>query len=316
MLGVPGPLGTDDGARVVVHAHEIHRRANGLHVACLHLRCVGTQIGQHVGGIVSLEQRIHVPAQQFAVFELGMDTVCLGIRGALYRREIEHDAESGLAALLPEGLKRQPMAQQKVVGRLRSGGATFDAWRKDTLVITQHRHDPRLIVGRDGSHTIAHAPVYALRILHKPVHGIPVCPASGRLQLAGQVPVVQGEIGLDAAVQQTIDDALIKIESFLVPVARATRAHARPGNRKTVGIHTQTGDQVQIGFPAVVMVTGHHTVAGVGDGTWLAAKVVPDGRALAVQICRALDLECAGSDPPDKARRERSDGGGRKIFGH
>src|SRR5690606_16889829 len=83
------------------------------------------------------------------------------------------------------------------------------------------------------------------------------------------------------------------------------RLHPRPRHREPVGGQAEVGHELHVLTEAVVVVAGH--VAGVtaGDRSGDAAERVPDRRAAAVLVDRALDLVRRGRGPPPEPCRKR-----------
>src|SRR5665213_2841568 len=74
--------------------------------------------------------------------------------------------------------------------------------------------------------------------------GVAIQPTPFVLQRAGQIPMVKGAIGLDAAIQHTVDKAAIKIESLGVEGPGTFGLDARPCHGKTVRLVAQFFDAV------------------------------------------------------------------------
>ena len=159
---------------------------------------------------------------------------------------------------------------------------SLDAGREDAGLVAQHGHHPGLVVGGDGGHAVAEAAGHAARVVDEAVHRVAVRPAALLLQRLGQVPVVQRQVGLDAARQQAVDQALVEVQALGVPGARAVGLHARP-RRPRSGRHRRPGsrDEVQVLCPAVVVVAGDVAVAAVGDGAGHGGRSCPRSTALA-----------------------------------
>ena len=170
--------------------------------------------------------------------------------------------------------------------------------------MAQLGHHPGLVVGGDGGDAITESRRHGARIVDEARHGVARRPAAVVLQGLRQVPVVQGQVGRDAARQQAVDQALVELQPGLVERAPPLGLDARPADREAVGIDPQGRDQVQVGVQPVVVVTGPAAVGAVGDGAGLATEAVPDRLALAVGLRGALDLERASGDAPDEVRRE------------
>jgi len=125
-------------------------------------------------------------------------------------------------------------------------------------------------------------------------------PTALLLKLGRQVPVIERQVGLDAARHQAVHQPLVEVESLGVEGARAGGLHTRPRHREAVRVDAQRADHVEVFGPAVVVVASHVAVAGVGNRAGYAAEAVPDGRTFAVLGRGALDLVGAGGDTPDE----------------
>ncbi len=229
-----------------------------------------------------------------------MIEVRLARAGRVDRRQVEDDAQLRAAARRAQRLQRQAVTEQQVVRHLGCGGAALLARREDAPLVAHRRDDPGLVVGGDRGEPIAQPRVHAERVVDEAAHGVALGPAAALLQGLGQVPVVQRQVGLDAARQQAIHQALVEAEAARVPGAVPLGLHTRPRHREAVGIDAERGDQVEVVLQAVVVVAGDSAVAAVGDGARLAAEAVPDRRPLAVGLGRAFDLERAGGHTPDE----------------
>ena len=292
-------------------------RGDGLHVARLDHRCVGAHLGQHLGRVRALEQRIAVPAAAARVVEPGLGAVGRRVGQRHRVREVQHDAQLRGGALRAQRLQRQAVAQQQVVRDLDRDAARLDARREVALVVAQHRDDPGLVVRRDRGHAVAEAALHAQRVVDEVVHRLARIPAALVLQRLRQVPVVERQVRLESARQQAVDEAVVERQPLLVPGALAQRLHARPRDREAVEVDAQAGDQVEVGIEPVVVVAGDVAVAGVGDHAGHAAEAVPDRFALAVLEGGALDLEGTGGHAPREIGRELQEkiGGGRHGVG-
>jgi hypothetical protein len=128
------------------------------------------------------------------------------------------------------------------------------------------------------------------RIVGEPRGAVAVLPPTAVLEHLWQVPMEQGGDGIDAALLEAVDQASVEVEAALVHRPSALRQDPRPGDGEPVTLCPQTLQQVQIGFPAAVVVAGDLPRAAVVDGSGSGAEGVPDRRATAVGTHRALDL--------------------------
>lgn len=152
----------------------------------------------------------------------------------------------------------------------------------------------------DRGHPVAQPRVHAQRIVNEMLRRVALGPAAELLQRVGQVPVVERQVGFDAARQQAIDEPLVVGQAGLVPRAPAVGLHARPGDRESVGVDAERRDQIQVLVQAMVVIARDIAVAAVGDRAGPPAESVPDRRSLAVVRGRPLDLERTGGHAPDE----------------
>ena len=84
----------------------------------------------------------------------------------------------------------------------------------------------------------------------------------------------------------------------------AFRKHPRPGDGEAIGLDAEILDQADVFLVAMIMFVGAVAIAAVADLARRVGERVPDRRAAAVFVDRALDLvgRCGGA--PDKILRE------------
>ncbi len=111
----------------------------------------------------------------------------------------------------------------------------------------------------------------------------------------------QGRAGLDAVVEQQLDEAVVEGDSFAVDAPPPVGDHAGPGDRESVALEAEVGHHRHVALEPVVVVAGD--VAGVAFGH-LALGVrerVPDAAPAATVEGCALDLIAGGGSPPEEA---------------
>jgi hypothetical protein len=94
----------------------------------------------------------------------------------------------------------------------------------------------------------------------------------------------------DAGLYELVHEPVVKVESFDVRRARPLRKDARPGDRETVRVRTDGPHERDVLFIAVVVIVGDVTGVVVLDVACLVRVRVPDRRAFAILVPRALDL--------------------------
>ena len=206
------------------------------------------------------------------------------------------------------------VGEQQVVGGPHGGGRVLDAGGVDAGGVPQERRAPRLVQGRPVAHPVAQRLVDDGGVLHEAAHHLAAGPAAGVLERLREVPVVQRDPRLDAALQQAVDQPRVEVEALGVGRAAALRLDAGPGDREPVGAKAQVGHERGVLAVAVVVVGGHVAGVAAGDPAGHAAEGVPDGGAAAALASGALHLVGGGGGAPDEAGGEQRVGGHRVAY--
>ena len=127
------------------------------------------------------------------------------------------------------------------------------------------------------------------RVFGEPVGDVAVHPAALVLQRAGQVPVIERRIGLDAAFEHAVDQPIVELEALGIHRADPLRDEAGPGEGEAVGVEAAVADQIEVAGPAVVVVAGDGAGIEVLHIAGGRRKRVPDRGAAAIGLA-AFDL--------------------------
>ena len=175
--------------------------------------------------------------------------------------------------------------------------------------IAEQRGAERLVEGGPVLDAVTERRVGGLGVVGEPQGGVAVRPAALLLECLREVPVVEGEPGQDAGVEELVDEAAVEVEAGGVDVAVA-RLDARPAGGEAVGVEAQLAHDRDVAGGAVVVVDGDLEVVTVGDRAGHAGEGVPDGVLLAVLVRCALDLGGGGGRSPEERRQEQGRSGG------
>ena len=176
--------------------------------------------------------------------------------------------------------------EQHVVHRLQRTAQVFLARCVHAVGVAEDAVHPRL-VDRDPAFDAVAVRVEArARIVDERIDGRPVAPAAFVLQRLRQIPVVKRHHGLDAALEQGVDESVVVREAALLERCATGREEPRPRERETVGVDAELAEQRDVVAPASVVVAGDRTEISA-----LAGEGVPDRRPAPVDVHRALDLE-------------------------
>jgi len=219
-------------------------------------------------------------------------------------REVQGDADP-LAGLRPPP---DPMVQrhgpgvgpEQVVGHLQGPAGILPAGGMQARQVAVHGGPARLVQGGPQLDPVAEVPEAQLGILQPGFQGLGVLPA---LQGQRQIPVVQRHVGGDPLLEQRIHEPVVEVQSGLVDGAPPLGQQPGPGQREAVARVAQAPHPADVLSPTVVVVAGHFGMAALVDPFRKApAEVIPNRRALAVQVGGPLDLQGGGGRPPDETR--------------
>ena len=225
----------------------------------------------------------------------------------------------------PDGLHGKTVAQVQV-GRGRHGcGDVLDARRHHPVEMPEPGRAQRLVQGGPVRHPIAESCRHHRCVLAEGIRGVALRPAAPVLQDLGQIPVVQRDEGGDAPLQQVVDQSLVEVQTLGIDGSGTAGNHPGPRDRESIGVDAEGLEQIEIGAPTMVVITGHIPGVTAVDGARHPREGVPDRRRPAVDIMGALDLVRRRSCAPDEVCGKRIrylHGGvpfrcaGSQVFGH
>ncbi|MND71945.1 hypothetical protein D3C80_634860 [compost metagenome] len=123
--------------------------------------------------------------------------------------------------------------------------------------------------------------------------------------------MVKRRIGLDAARLAAINEPVVKIEPLLIDRPETVRNDTRPGDGETIGLDTHLLDEIEVFFPAIIVIAGDIAIVPPEDMARHVAEGIPDGGFAAIGLGRTFDLERGGCD----AEQEIAGKTGCKRFG-
>jgi hypothetical protein len=118
------------------------------------------------------------------------------------RRERERNAGSSLAAGGAQLFDRAPVPEQHVVERRAlAANVVLDPGRVESVEVTEQTDDPRLVDRAPPAHAVAVGVEARARVLGEALGRVARQPAAFVLECLRQVPVVQRDDGVDAALE-------------------------------------------------------------------------------------------------------------------
>ncbi|CAM5577377.1 hypothetical protein SHIRM173S_06150 [Streptomyces hirsutus] len=130
--------------------------------------------------------------------------------------DVEGDRAPGVGGkAVAQCLDGQTVGQVEVVGGAQGGDRVGAAGGVHAGAVAEEGAAPGLVQGGPGLHPVTQGVRGEGRVRGEPLGRGTLGPASGVLQLLWQVPVVEGGDGLDALVQQVVDEAPVKVQALL-----------------------------------------------------------------------------------------------------
>ena len=130
---------------------------------------------------------------------------------------------------------------------------------------TEHGEDRRLVEGGETFDAIAIALRHQHGVIGKPCNAISRCPAAEVVKCLRQIPVIEAEPRLDTGGENRVDQPVVECQARLVWHAASLRKHARPGNRKTIGLYAKPLHQRDIFRITMIVIAGDVAGIVVGD---------------------------------------------------
>src|SRR5262245_5270854 len=110
------------------------------------------------------------------------------------------------------------------------------------------------------------------------------------LERLWQVPMIQRGKRLDSSCLQLVYQAIVEVEPLRIGLAGAFRKDTRPGNGEAVGIGADVLHQRYVFLVAMIMVVGDVAGVVILYVTGCMRVCIPNRKALAIFLPRALDL--------------------------
>ena len=298
--GSGGGLGEVSG--IDVEAVEIARRGDDGQIVLGHLRGVRALFLEPPGGVGPPDdgiEQVGIPADIGHGGGLGAGGVLDQGHGD---ERVVHQADLGvLAGELPHQAHRPAMGQEgMVIGLVELAPAHVQAGSMLPVFIGLADEAGDFVHGHPMPHPVSQAADDGLGIDGEGIGGAAGHPAALVLQGLGQIPVVQGDVGLDAGLEQGVGEPIVEVQTGLVDGAPARGDNPGPGGAEAVGLGPQLLHETDILGIAVVMITGDIAIMASGHLPRRAAEAIPDAFAAAVFPGRAFHLEGGGGGAPDE----------------
>ena len=193
------------------------------------------------------EHRVEEPAVRVPVGDPGGRTVRLGVGDRPLRVQVERDPDGrARRGAGPQRLHGEPVGDEQVVRDAQRGRPVADARGLAPLGVAEEGHHPRLVVRDPLRHDVAELVRHRPRVLREALGRVARRPAAAVLQRLREVPVIQRGHGLDAALEQPLDEPAVEAHALAVERPAAVGLHARPGDREAVALDPHRGEQVEV----------------------------------------------------------------------
>jgi hypothetical protein len=263
---------------VVVQAQPVQIGADQGHVAVALGQFDAVDLA-HVLGEAPAVDGVQPPAVGVAVHAAGGGEVLLAVGGRVDGGEVVDDAHLRVRGGRTDGLHRQAVTEEQVVGGADRRREVRQTGGHDAFQVTDPGGAQGFVEGGPVRDAVAEAPGDDRRVGREVLRRGPGLPAGvAVLEHLRQVPVVEGHGRRDARLQQRVDQLVVKGQALGVDRAVAAGYDARPGHRQAVGVGAQPAHQVDVLAPAVVVVAGDVAVVVVVDLARDVGEGVPDRR--------------------------------------
>ena len=213
--------------------------------------------------VAAEEQRVHVLLVHVDVCARGGRDVLRRIARGILGLEIEHDADLVRPAPSSVALDGGGMREKQVVRGDRRLEQIGVARRVHAVQVASVRDDPGLVQRRPHRHAIPVSPERGLGIVGEPLDDVRVEPAAAIVERGGQIPVIERDVRRDAAREQAVDEPRVEVDALRVHAAAAFGEEPRPPEAEAIGLKAQLAHQLDVAFPAAVVIAGHITRVAV-----------------------------------------------------
>jgi hypothetical protein len=155
-----------------------------------------------------------------------------------------------------------------------------------------------------AGHTVAEPIEDQAGIVREPT-AVARAPNPGILERLWEIPMVEGDEGLDACLDQLVHEPLVEVEARRAGRAGPGRLDPCPGDREPIGPDTQPAHEGDVLGHAPVVIAGDIAVGAVDDRPGPTNEAVPNGLAASVDAGAAFDLVGGGGHPPEELCRNR-----------
>ena len=221
--------------------------------------------------------------------------VARGVDGGVVVRRADGRGAGG-----PECLRREAVPEQEVV----RGGKRLETARLTGGVhadgVPEERDDDGLVDRHPHRHPVTETLADEGRVLTEAKGRLPGHPPSLRLELRGEVPVVQRDEGSDPRLAERVHGPVVEVEPGGVGRSGAGGLDAWPGDGEAVGVDPEVGEQRDVLVPPVEAVARDGAGGTVEDRARPVAEVVPDAAATTARAHAPFDLVAGGGCPDDE----------------
>ena len=206
----------------------------------------------------------------------------------------QHRAEAGVRRVRSHALGAESRRKVRMV---EGGGEVLESGQARGVRAAQialDGEDTRFVEQHDRRHVAPERARHRLGVVGEAVRDVAAGPAALVRQRLRQVPMVEAWPRLDPARVAALDQPPIEVEPGFVGRALAARKQSGPGERETVDPHAGARREIEILFPAVVMIAGDLAGFAARDLAGSGGEPVPNRFAAPAFAHRALDLVGGG----------------------
>ena len=216
---------------------------------------------EHLVRVPATQDRVEEEPGEHRIAEPCRGHVGVAVRGGILRCEVEDDPDVRSRRGGTDARNGQPVGEHQVVARGNRLLPVADPGRMKPEAVAEERRAPRLVQRHPVVDAVTERPGHDPGVLREPDGRLAGGPSPLVLELLRQVPVEERREGLDARLEQRVDEPPVEVEAGLVHGPAAARLDARPREREAVGGQAELAHQRHVLAETVVVVDGE--VAGV-----------------------------------------------------
>src|ERR1700690_3799252 len=168
------------------------------------------------------------------------------------------------------------------MGRRNRLANVLDAGGVTARTVAEPRRAPGLVQGDPTFDRIAQGACDDVDVLAEPFGGVTSAPAALVFERLWEVPVIQGQRGLDASRHEPVDESAVEVQAGLIGRSLAVRLHSGPRDRESVRADAERLQEGEVLVHPVIVVTRDVAGVAIPDLAGAVAVGIPNRRSTTV----------------------------------